>query len=196
MDLDLLATQDLARSAREGDRAALDLLVRRTYPGVVRAARSLRGEHGGVRAHLETDDLAQSAYGDAMRVLPSFEERGAGSFRRWLLGILRNKVRRRLAFFRAGRRDARREAAVEAAGTVPSASPGPAETAIEAEDRRRLEDALNRLPERDRTIIVCRYHLDLPWKEVGARIGMGEEAAQMACRRALAKARRLIDEKP
>jgi RNA polymerase sigma factor (sigma-70 family) len=196
MDLDLLATQDLARRAREGDREALDLLVRRTYPGVVRAARSLRGEHRGIRARIETEDLAQSAFRDAVQVLPSFKERGEGSFRRWLLGILRNKVRRRLAFFHARRRDARREVPVDAAESIPSGSPTPPQIAIEAEDRGRLEDALNRLPERDRKIIVCRYHLDLSWKEVGERIGTGEEAAQMACHRALAKVRRLLDERP
>jgi len=197
MDLDATGTQDLARRAKEGDREALDALVRRTYPGLARDARlRLRTGPPALRARLATDDLAQSAIRDALRVLPAYRPQGEGSFRAWLAGFLRNKVHRRLAFFRARRRDARLEAPLEAAAPVHSREPLPPDVVIREEERRRLEEAVNSLPERDRTIIVCRYHLDLPWKEVGERVGIGEEAAQMACRRALGKLRGLFDPGP
>jgi RNA polymerase sigma factor (sigma-70 family) len=190
---DLLGTRDLVQLARAGDREALDLLVRRTYPGVVTAARSLRKVHARIRGRVETEDLAQSAFRDAVRVLPTFRERGDGSFRRWLLGILRNKVRRHVAFFGARRRDAGREAHLPEASDLPSPAPPPPAVLLEREERGRLVDAVNRLPERDRKVVVCRYHLGLSWKEVGDRLGTSEEAAQMACHRALVKLRRALD---
>jgi RNA polymerase sigma-70 factor (ECF subfamily) len=193
MSPDLLGTQDLVRLARSGDRDALDLLIRRTYPGIVSAARSLRSGQGRIRGHLETEDLAQSTFRDAMRVLPAFQDRGNGSFRRWLRGILRNKVRRHLAFFRAGRREMKREVSLVEASSMTSSVPPPPAGLIAREERQRLVEALNRLPPRDKAIIVCRYHLELSWKEVGDRIGSSEEAAQMACQRALVKLRRALD---
>lgn len=83
-----------ARAAAEGDRVAVEHLVRATRPEVLRLC-----------AHLvdrdDAEDLAQETYVRALRSLPGF--RGAAPFRLWLLGIarrtcadhLRTRTRRR-----------------------------------------------------------------------------------------------------
>jgi RNA polymerase sigma factor (sigma-70 family) len=180
-----LTTEDLARRAREGDREAMEALAERTYPGVLSAAKAYSRRRGGLRSRLESGDLAQSAYHDALRALPSYESRGAGSFRRWLLGVLRNKVRRRLASLLARRRDARREVPLESSGQAASPTESGLGRLLDGEHRARLEEALAGLSERHRRVIHLRYFEDLPWRDVGARLGISEEAAQMLCHRAL-----------
>ena len=180
-----LTTEDLARRAREGDREAMQALAERTYPGVLSAAKAMSRRRGGLRSRLESGDLAQSAYHDALRALPSYESRGAGSFRRWLLGVLRNKVRRRLASLLARRRDARREVPLESSGGTTSPGESPLARLLDGEHRARLEASLSGLSERHRRVIHLRYFEDLPWRDVGARMGISEEAAQMLCHRAL-----------
>jgi RNA polymerase sigma-70 factor (ECF subfamily) len=181
-----LTTEDLARRAREGDREAMEALAERTYPEMLSAARAYsRRKLRGLSARIESGDLAQSAYHDALRALPSYEPRGVGSFRRWLLGVLRNKVRRRLASILALRRDVRQEARLP--HEVPASRPAtsPLGRLLDAERSARLAASLERLSDRHRHVIHLRYFEGLPWREVGVRLGISEEAAQMLCHRAL-----------
>jgi RNA polymerase sigma-70 factor (ECF subfamily) len=84
----------LALAARDGDRAAIAELVRRTQADVWRFCAHLGG-------HDHADDLTQEVYARALRSLPSF--RGDSEARLWLLAIarrvcadhVRSEVRRR-----------------------------------------------------------------------------------------------------
>jgi RNA polymerase sigma-70 factor (ECF subfamily) len=84
----------LALAARDGDRAALAELVRRTQADVWRFCAHLAG-------HAQADDLTQEVYARAMRSLRTF--RGDAAARLWLLAIarracadhVRTEVRRR-----------------------------------------------------------------------------------------------------
>jgi RNA polymerase sigma-70 factor (ECF subfamily) len=180
-----LTTEDLARKAREGDRDAMEALAERTYPGLLSAARAYGRRKGGLRARIESGDLAQSAYHDALRALPRYEPRGVGSFRRWLLGVLRNKVRRRLASILAHRRDIRQESRLPRDVPAASQATSPLGRLLDGEHRTRLAESLAGLSDRHRRVIHLRYHEGLPWRDVGTRLGISEEAAQMLCHRAL-----------
>jgi RNA polymerase sigma-70 factor (ECF subfamily) len=188
---DRLSTQDLARLAASGDRGANDALARRVWSSMLRAARrGLRHGFPGVRKLADTDDLAQSAYHDALRALPSWEPRERGTFRGWLLGVLRNKLRRRRAHYLAARRDARREVPLPVTGVAGVAVAAPHDLVIRGEDRERLERALERIAPDHRAVLRLRYFEACPWSDVAARLGRTEEAAQMLCHRALACLRR------
>ncbi len=150
----------------------------------------LRGRFRPLRDRFDTHDLAQSAYVDAFRALPSFVPAERGSFRRWLAGILRNKLRHRAAYLTAKRRDARREAPL--AGAAAGAD-SPSRRALRGEERARLAQALERLPARYADVIRWRFYDELALADVGARLGASEAAAQMLCRRALRKLRRAYE---
>jgi RNA polymerase sigma-70 factor (ECF subfamily) len=71
---------DLAFAARDGDRDALSLFIRRTWPDVTRLAAAVAGRD-------LAEDVAQDTYIRALRALPRF--RGDSSARTWLLSIAR-----------------------------------------------------------------------------------------------------------
>jgi RNA polymerase sigma-70 factor, ECF subfamily len=71
---------ELAFAARDGDRDALSLFVRRTWPDVTRLAAAVAGRD-------LAEDIAQDTYIRALRSLPRF--RGESSARTWLLTIAR-----------------------------------------------------------------------------------------------------------
>ena len=71
---------ELAFAARDGDRDALSLFVRRTWPDVTRLAAAVAGRD-------LAEDVAQDTYIRALRSLPRF--RGDSSARTWLLSVAR-----------------------------------------------------------------------------------------------------------
>jgi len=178
------------RLAKGNDREALEKLFEKAYPRLLQAARFRLGP--SLRARMDTLDLAQTAYHAAFRDLSKYQYAGKGSFQRWLLSILENKIRNSLEFFRAKRRDVRREVSL-GAGEAVAAGVSPPLRILEIEDRERLEAAMDRLPESYREVLVNRYYLAMPWLEVGAHMQRSEEAAQMLCKRALHNLRAIFD---
>lgn len=57
-----------------------------------------------------------------------------------------------------------------------------------------LDAALNRLSETDRRLIFARFYERQPLREVGARLGITEDAARMRVGRALERSRRLLEQ--
>jgi RNA polymerase sigma-70 factor (subfamily 1) len=183
-------TRTLVRRAQEGDREAQGMLFARIYPDILQAARFRLGP--ALRARLDSLDLAQAALYEAARDLSRFEPQSQGSFRRWLLGILENRIRKLFEFYRARRRDLRREVPLGREPPVAAPADSPAQRLLRLEDRERLEAAMDRLSDEHREVIVCRYYLEMPWREIGAQLGgRSPEAAQMLCRRALARLKEL-----
>ena len=182
-------TARLVHAAQGGDTHALETLFRRTYPDLVQAARFRLGPE--LRGRMETLDVAHYAYCEALRSLGDYKYEGKGSFRRWLLGIVENKIRNLFHFHKAQRRDPAREVSLEAAPPPPASTAEPSFKLFEKEDRERLEAAMDRLPEDHREVIVCRYYLGMSWKEIGEQLSRSEEAAQMLRNRALLKLKQL-----
>jgi RNA polymerase sigma-70 factor (ECF subfamily) len=60
----------------------------------------------------------------------------------------------------------------------------------------RVRVALGALPERDREVLVLRYLEQLPAQEVGAVLGLNEEAAKKRALRALRRLRSLLGDEP
>src|SRR5438105_4045984 len=74
---------DLLGRARDGDREAVAALYAAYRETVLRAARSGLGP--SLHQQYDTVDIGQSVFGDMLRELPEFEDRGEPAFRRWLL---------------------------------------------------------------------------------------------------------------
>ena len=150
----------------------------RTYQGIAfRTAYVLAGSAA------DAEEAAQDGFVKAYRALGRF--RAGAPFRPWLLKIVANEARNRRRS--AGRRE---QLALRAAGAAPGdAAPSPEAALLSAERREELLAALNRLPERDRLVLACRYLLDLSEEEAAAALGCRRGTVKSRLARALARLR-------
>jgi RNA polymerase sigma-70 factor (ECF subfamily) len=161
--------KSLAERARGGDVEAYEELVRMHQTIAFRTA------YGITRSAADAEEVAQEAFVKAHAALRRF--RPGAPFRPWLLAIVANEARNRVAS--AGRRErlvARASEERRQEGAVPS----PEAALLSRERRDELMGALDRLPERDRLVIWCRYLLEL---------SEAETAAALDCRRGTVKSR-------
>jgi RNA polymerase sigma-70 factor (ECF subfamily) len=81
---------------------------------------------------------------------------------------------------------------------VPSgeAAPSPEAALIDAERREQLIAALNRLDERDREALACRYFLDLSEAETAAALGIRRGTVKSRLSRVLDRLRTELEARP
>lgn len=148
-----------------------------SHTGFMRAlARSLVGD--AARA----DDVVQ----DAMLAALEHRPRDPDRMRPWLGKIVRNFA------FRAHRteeRRGRREGAAPPRPPVPSAE----EILARENARRRVVDAVLKLPEPYRAAVILRFLEELPPREVARRLGVPVETVRTRVKRALAQLRETLD---
>lgn len=165
----------LAR-VRAGDRDAYAELVRRHAPAAVRTA-SLLG------AGPDTEDVVQEAFVKAYTALGRF--RDGEPFRPWLLKIVVNETRN--LHRSAGRRRARERQAWER--TMPllatADTDDPPGAALSGERRSELVRGLSQLSATHRTVVTCRYLLDLDVAETATVLGWPEGTVKSRLHRAL-----------
>jgi RNA polymerase sigma factor (sigma-70 family) len=174
-----LTEQELVERARGGDGAAFAALVRDHEETAFRIAYVICGSAA------DAEEASQDAFVKAYRALGRF--RAGEPVRPWLLAIVANEARNRRRG--AGRRAA---LALRAAGEERSsgeAAPSP-EAALHAGERRAAQlAALGRLSERDRTVIACRFLLDLSERETAAALGVRTGTVKSRLSRALERLR-------
>ncbi|MEA2380435.1 MAG: hypothetical protein QOH72_406 [Solirubrobacteraceae bacterium] len=168
----------LVERARRGDSAAYEALVRAHQDIAFRTACLFAGSAA------EAEEAAQEAFVKAWRALPRF--RAGAPFRPWLLAIVGNEARnrRRAAGRRAGL--AARVATERAPG---DAAPSPEAALLASGERARLLAALDALDERDRSVIACRYLLDLSERETAEALGCRRGTVKSRLSRALERMR-------
>lgn len=151
---------ELLEASRRGEREAFGALIER-YQGVVSAVSYSRT---GDRALSE--DVAQDTFIAAWRQLDRLRE--PGRLRAWLCGIARNLARK-------ARHRSQREAPLE--GAIAFEGANPFDEAAEAESERVVRDALGRVPETYRDVLVLYYREQRSVREVAAALGLSEAAA-------------------
>jgi RNA polymerase sigma-70 factor (ECF subfamily) len=169
----------LIARAQRGDTVAYGSLVRAHQDIAFRVACLA----GGSAA--DAEEAAQEGFVKAWRALPRF--RAGAPFRPWLLAIVANEARnrRRAAGRRAGLALRAAEQAERSAGG--GASP---ETLVLAGARRAtLLAALAALDERDRSVLTCRYLLELSEEETAAALGCRRGTVKSRTSRALERLR-------
>jgi RNA polymerase sigma factor (sigma-70 family) len=178
--LDHERDDDLIRRARDGDIGAYEDLVRRYQAVAVRVASVVAGP-------ADAEDAVQEAFVRAYGALGRF--RVGEPFRPWVLRIVVNQSRNR-------RRSAsRREQLALRVAVRPSgdAAPSPEGAAIAGDERRTLLDALDRLPDRERLVIACRYLAELSESETAAALGVPAGTVKSRLARGLAKLRAALE---
>jgi RNA polymerase sigma factor (sigma-70 family) len=169
--------RQLVLRAQHGDARAFEQLVEPYRELAFRVAYLI------TRNGADAEDAMQDALEKAWRALARF--RPDAPLRPWLLRIAANEARNR-------RRSAgRREGLVLRAAAVSSgeAAPSPEEAALAADERRRLLDSLERLPDVARLVLECRYLLGLSEDETAAALGVRRGTVKSRCARALDRLR-------
>ena len=132
----------------------------------------------------DAEEAVQDAFVKAYRALGRFRE--GAPFRPWLLSIVANEARnrRRAAGRRAGM-------TLRVAGTAASgdAAPSPEAAVLDGERRTELLDALGRLDDRDRDVLVHRFLLGLDEQETAEALGVRRGTVKSRTSRALDRLR-------
>jgi RNA polymerase sigma factor (sigma-70 family) len=165
----------IARSIA-GDLSAYGELVGRYQFDALRVAVAIAGP-----AHAE--DAAQDAFVRAYSALSRFDR--AKPFRPWLMTIVANTSRNQ-------RRAARRwERSTTAGGRVHLASgsntEAPDEIAVQRAENDDLFAAVSRLPVAQRTVIACRYLMDLTEEETAMVLGIPRGTVKSRLARGLSR---------
>jgi RNA polymerase sigma factor (sigma-70 family) len=174
---------ELVARAKRGDAAAYEELVRMHQAIAFRTAYVVAGSAA------DAEEAAQDAFVKAYRALGRF--RSGNPFRPWLLRIVANEAHNRRRA--AGRRAA---LALRAADEVRpgDAAPSPEAVALSGERRERLLDAVERLSDDHRLVIVCRYFLDLSEAETAEALGVRAGTVKSRVSRALDRLREEVAE--
>jgi RNA polymerase sigma factor (sigma-70 family) len=171
----------LVALAKRGDAAAYEELVRMHQGIAFRVAYVAAGDRG------DAEEAVQDGFVKAYRALGRF--RDGAPFRPWLLRIVANEARNRR---RSGGR--RAGLALRAAAASGDAAPSPEAAALSHERRAELLEALGRLDERDRDVLVHRFLLELGEEETAAALGIRRGTVKSRTSRALERLRAMVGE--
>jgi RNA polymerase sigma-70 factor (ECF subfamily) len=195
-------TEALIERACRGDQAARqELLVR--HQARLRQMILVRMDRR-LAARLDPSDVVQDVFADACRKLSDYLRRRPLPFYPWLrqlawehlvklhqrhIGAQKRSITREQPWDRALSDDS----ALALAGGLPAAAASPSAQVLREELRRRVRDALDRLPEPHREVLVLRYLEQLSMRDVAAVLGASEGAVRVRHLRALQALRALLD---
>jgi RNA polymerase sigma-70 factor (ECF subfamily) len=181
-----LPDAEIVKRVCAGDHGLFEVLMRRYNQRVYRAARAI------VKDEAEAEDVMQQAYVNAFTHLGQFEARSR--FSTWLTQIAVNEALARRQKLRAAqtfteRLEQERGPFVE---SLHSSQPDPERQAYARELQQALEEAVDSLPERYRTVFMLRDIEGMSTAETGEGLGLGDEAVKTRLHRARAMVRRAI----
>lgn len=197
-------TQALLRRVRDGEIAAVDLLLARHRPALRRAV-DLRLDPA-LAGRVDASDIVQEAFLVASERLKDYLADGAMPFHLWLRRIALDRLidahRRHRA---AKRRSVDRERSLEHATSDESSAANlladleasgwtPATAAIRREMAECVARAIAQLPEGDRELLLMRHYEQLSNREVARALGLSDAACGMRYLRALRRLRALFEE--
>lgn len=193
----------LLRQAKTGDGDALGRLLERYRAYLLVLARVQIGRR--LQGKVDASDVVQEAFLGASRDFRQFrgatEKEFIGWLRQVLASLLANLVRH---YQGTQRRDVRleRRLAVELEQSSHALDRGlaadqssPSQQAVRREQSVLLADALRRLPDEWRELLILRHLEGLTFPEVARRLGRSVDSVKKQWPRALAGLRRLLEEK-
>jgi len=172
------STLTLLARARAGDRVALEILLDRYHPALLRFA------HGRMptpaRGLVDTVDIVQHVMTQLLGRLEHIDLSVPGSLLAYLRSAVVNQIRTEI------RKARRRPAPVALDEALPALDQDPLEAVIGREWRERYELALLQLPAEQQEAFVMRVEMDCSHREIADALGRsGEEAARSLVRRAI-----------
>jgi RNA polymerase sigma-70 factor (ECF subfamily) len=190
---------DLIRQARAGDRQALGALIDAYRPYLKLLARLHQDSR--MQAKLDDSDLVQDVLMLAIRDFSEFRGVTEPEFTSWLRTIMARVAAKSVRHFRTRRRDIALEQNLQvsldqSSWLLSSKLAAPDETpSQEAAYRERavlVAEALERLPEHYREVVILRDFEGLTPKEIGQRLNRTPDAVCKIWARAMAKVRQLL----
>jgi RNA polymerase sigma-70 factor, ECF subfamily len=205
MSMSLVSTTDAGRLlalARTGDSPALGRLLERYRAYLTLLARVQIGRR--LQGKVDAADLVQEAFLKAHQHFGEFRGGSEAEWVSWLRTILATTLASLVhRHYARQRRDVRLECDLAAeleqssrvldAGLLARQS-SPSQQAARAEETARLADALERLPEDYREVLVLRHLEGLSFPEVAQRMERSVGAVEKLWVRALARLRRALGE--
>jgi RNA polymerase sigma-70 factor (ECF subfamily) len=200
-----LNPEELLHRARAGDAPATGRLLELYRAYLVVLARVQIGRR--LQGKVDASDLVQEAFLGAFRDFPQFRGTTEKEFLAWLRQILASLLANLVRHYQGTqRRDIRLERQLAAEldqssqaldrGLAASQS-SPSQQAIRREQSVVLAEALGRLPEEWRELLILRHLEGLSFPEVARRMGRTIDTVKKLWPRALAGLRRLLEgEKP
>ena len=187
--------EDLVARARDGDEEAFGALCAR-YEARLRR-RVERSLSPGVQRRVAASDVLQDAHLEAYRKMADFEDRGPGSFGRWLGRIVDLKAKQ-MVRHHAGtaKRDIAAELTRAARGTmgaVRGSEASPSQMAMGEELKEAALRAVQGLPASYREVIDLIQGAGLSTAEAAERLGKTRDAVKGLYSRALARLARELD---
>ncbi|MFH2001012.1 MAG: sigma-70 family RNA polymerase sigma factor [Planctomycetota bacterium] len=185
------------RKALNKDQEAISRLFDLYENRMVKAAHFRLGRT--LHSLMESVDLVQSVWKDALDHLDQFEYRGPDSFYKWLHSCLINKIHSKRRYHGAGKRDVQKkdrllhEEQLSSEVSQISDDPTPSVAAMSSEEMGRLNRILDRFPEIQREVILCRMRDDMDFSEISRQINKSVEATKKIYQRGIKK---LLDQLP
>jgi RNA polymerase sigma-70 factor, ECF subfamily len=178
----------LVDKAKTGSETAWKALFQR-YHRMLTAQMQARF-YGVVRRRCDAEDVLQTAFAKAFENIGGFQYQGEGSFRRWLARLVMNAFADELRSHRA-----EQKASVEHDGDLQTMEDR-AETERSAAEQRNqaMLEALNRMDEEDRSIVIERLFEKLSYREIAANLGVSRETARQLFAQALSRLSRVMGE--
>jgi RNA polymerase sigma-70 factor (ECF subfamily) len=170
---------DLLVKVGRGDRAAFEELYGRFARPVLGLALRMLGDHG------RAEDAAQETFAAVWRSAKTFRpERGSGSA--WLFAVARHAI--------VDRARQRVDHLVDEPIERASGEAGPDEVAEQTWLSWRVQTALGRLPERERTVLELAYFSELSQSEVASYLDVPLGTVKTRTRAGLARLSALLEE--
>ena len=179
IDLDVMVDR-----AVKGDALALDRVLGRIHPVVVRYCRSRMS--AGHRSSASADDVAQEVCMAVITALPTFRHEGK-PFLAFVYGICAHKV---ADAHRAASRS--RSHSVADVPDAPSTERGPEQRVVANSTAAVIDGLLGTLPETQQEILRLRVVVGLSAEETAEALAMTAGAVRVSQHRALAKLRHLL----
>jgi RNA polymerase sigma factor (sigma-70 family) len=187
-DVDVTESIELVRRAQGGDREALDRLFDRYYARVRGVVRVRLGEP--LREFLESGDIVQETFAQALSSFDRFEVRDEARFLDWLSRLAENRIRDAAKLRGALKRDPARVVAFDDSRSGADSSPGrpvplspelrPEDLAARGEEAGILDDCVAGLEPRQREIVLQRHYLGATWPAIAEEFGYPNEQAARA----------------
>jgi RNA polymerase sigma-70 factor (ECF subfamily) len=196
--------EQLLQQARAGEGPALGELLER-YRNYLKLLARLQINRR-LQGKVEPSDLVQETFLEAHRNFGQFQGRTEAELARWLRQILAHNLANVVRHYHGTRRrdvPLERELAVELDQSSRVFDPGlvarrgsPSQQAADREQMVLVADALSRLPEDYREVLVLRHLEGLSFPEVAQRMGRSVKSVDHLWVRALGRLRRVLGVSP
>tara|TARA_R110002072_G_scaffold177524_3_gene333503 strand:- start:19144 stop:19761 length:618 start_codon:yes stop_codon:yes gene_type:complete len=180
-----LQTVHLVRRANNGDQAAYDQLFAQAAERLQLFLKVRLG--AALREQEDTCDLLQETYLAAHKAFARYEDRGDGSFVRWLCHIAENCIRARADYHGAEKRrpPADLERASQVVEGITAGTLGPVSRAARVESRQQLATAMAQLPRDEREAMLMRHFEGEQIDAIAQSLGTSETSARRLLGRAV-----------